>query len=337
MGFLSHYTIYISDMLDLKEITRRIIEDGYEVSASEALELLHWGNANELYEAADKVREVLCGKYFDTCSIINARSGRCSEDCKWCSQSHKHKTGIDEYPLIGVEEAMKLAKENDGARVRRYSLVTSGRTMTDSQIDAVVEIYKELRKETGLFLCASMGLLTKPQLQKLYDAGVRRYHCNIETAPSHFPSLCTTHTTAEKVQTIKWAKEVGMDACSGGIIGMGETDEQRVEMACYLREIGVRSIPVNVLMPIKGTALENQASLTIEEILRTMSMFRLVNPKAYIRMAGGRASYWKESDLALKCGVNSSIVGDMLTTIGAKSIEDDMERFEAAGYSLKEE
>ena len=176
-------------MLNLDDIVSRIINDGYQITETEALELLRWPDANAIYTAADKVRKALCGDYFDTCSIINARSGRCSEDCKWCSQSHKHHTGIDEYPLIGVEEAMKLAKRNDGAGVQRYSLVTSGRTMTDSQIDQVVEIFKALRKETNLFLCASMGLLTKPQLKKLYDAGVKRYHCNIETAPSHFPNL----------------------------------------------------------------------------------------------------------------------------------------------------
>lgn len=323
-------------MLNLEKIVDQIINNAYQVTEAEALELLRWPDANALYAAADKVRKALCGDYFDTCSIINARSGRCSEDCKWCSQSHKHHTGIDEYPLIGVEEAMKLAKRNDSAGVQRYSLVTSGRTMTDAQIDQVVEIFKALKKDTNLFLCASMGLLTKPQLQKLYNAGVRRYHCNIETAPSHFPNLCTTHTTAEKVQTIQWAKEVGMDACSGGIIGMGESEEQRVEMACYLRSIGVHSIPLNVLMPIKGTALENQPPLSEEEILRTASMFRLVNPKAYIRMAGGRASYWAQSDIALKCGINSSIVGDMLTTTGAKTIEEDMVKFKEAGYTLTE-
>ncbi|MDO4462846.1 MAG: biotin synthase BioB [Bacteroidia bacterium] len=319
-------------MINLEEITNRIINDGYQVTESEALELLRWPDANALYAAADKVRAALCGDFFDTCSIINARSGRCSEDCKWCSQSHKHHTGINEYPLIGVDEAMQLAKRNDKAGVHRYSLVTSGRTMTDSQIDKAADIYKALGKETKLFLCASMGLLTKPQLQKLYDAGVRRYHCNIESAPSYFPKLCTTHTTAEKVQTIKWAREVGMEVCSGGIIGMGESEEQRVEMACYLREIGVDSIPMNVLMPIKGTALENQPPLEEEEILRSAAMFRLVNPKANIRMAGGRASYWGKSETALKCGMNSSIVGDMLTTTGAKSIEEDMEKITDAGY-----
>lgn len=323
-------------MFNLDKLVDQIINNGYQVSEAEALELLRWPDAKSLYAAADRVRKALCGDYFDTCSIINARSGRCSEDCKWCSQSHKHHTGIDEYPLIGVEEAMKLAKRNDSAGVQRYSLVTSGRSMTDSQIDQAVEIFKELKKNTKLFLCASMGLLTKSQLQKLYNTGVKRYHCNIETAPSHFPNLCTTHTTEEKVQTIQWAKEVGMDICSGGIIGMGESEEQRVEMACYLRTIGVSSIPLNVLMPIKGTALENQPPLSEEEIFRTASMFRLVNPKAYIRMAGGRASYWSQSDIALKCGINSSLVGDMLTTTGAKTIEEDMEKFMSAGYTLTE-
>lgn len=321
-------------MIVLDQLVNSIINEGYQVTEAEALELMNWGDSEALYAAADKVRQEMCGDFFDTCSIINARSGCCPEDCKWCSQSHKHNTGVKEYPLIGVDEAMKLGKRNDEAGTHWYSLVTSGRTMTDAQIDKCAEIYKALRKETKLNLCASMGLLNKEQLRKLHEAGVDRYHCNIETAPSYFGKLCTTHTTADKVQTIKWAREVGMQVCSGGIIGMGETAEQRVEMALYLRTIGIDSIPLNVLMAIKGTALQDLKPLSEEEILRTMAVFRLVNPKAYIRMAAGRAKF--DNNKALKAGINSSIVGDMLTTAEVKTIEDDMQKFQAAGFRTKE-
>lgn len=324
-------------MKTLQELENAIL-DGYLITSDEAIELLHGADTDALCAAADRVRRHFMGDRVDTCSIMNARSGRCSEDCKWCSQSVHHTSRIDIYPLTDSAEALRHARDNHDKGVGRFSLVTSGRTMTDRQVGKCAEIYREIAAECPGFrdghLCASMGLLNREQLQNLKEAGVGHYHCNIETAPSHFPTLCTTHTMEEKLRTIAWAKEAGLRICSGGIIGMGETAEQRVEMAFTLREIGVSSIPVNVLNPIPGTALEGTPPLTDNEILRTFALFRLINPAVYIRFAGGRTLLKPEvQERALRSGVNAAIVGDLLTTIGS-GIAEDREMFARCGFSL---
>lgn len=337
--FAETHLLIIKEMTEekLTEIKKRIIEEGYAISEAEAMELATYGDKKALYAAADEIRKKCYGDFFDTCSIINARSGRCSEDCKWCAQSgHAHDTGCQVYEFVDREEAVEMAIDNGRRGVNRFSLVTSGRKISDKNLDEAISIYNEIAEKSDIKLCASMGLLTKEQLQRLKDSGVGHYHCNIETAPSFFPKLCTTHTIEDKVRTIEWAKEVGLKICSGGIIGMGETMEQRIEMAMFLRKLGVASIPVNILMPIKGTKLENQPPLTNEEIFTTFALFRFINPKALIRMAGGRKGYKSEQSQALHAGINASIVGDMLTTTGAKSIEEDTDEFKKEGYSLTE-
>ena len=324
-------------MKNLQELTADIL-GGYLITPDEALELLRHAETEALCDAADRVRRHFMGDRVDTCSIMNARSGRCSEDCKWCSQSAHHQTKIEVYPLTETAEALRHARDNHGKGVGRFSLVTSGRTMTDAQVEKCAEIYRAIAAECegfrGGMLCASMGLLNKEQLRKLKNSGVGSYHCNIETAPSYFPKLCTTHTLAEKQRTIAWAKEVGLKICSGGIIGMGEMPEQRVEMAFTLREMGVASIPVNVLNPIPGTPLENTPPLSDDEILRTFALFRLINPGVYIRFAGGRTLLKPEiQERALRSGVNAAIVGDLLTTIGS-GIAEDKAMFARCGFSL---
>lgn len=273
------------------------------------------------------------GNHIDTCSIMNARSGRCSEDCKWCSQSAHHESEVEIYPLVSKQEALVHALDNHGKGIARFSLVTSGRTMSDREIDRAVEIYGEISRHCSIKLCASMGLLGKDQLEKLKLAGVSHYHCNMETAPSYFPSLCTTHTWMQKVQTINWAKEVGLNICSGGIIGMGESLEQRIELATTLRQIGATSIPINILNPIPGTKLEGMAALSDEDILQTFALFRLINPQAQIRFAGGRTRIAAIQEKALLSGVSAALMGDLLTTIGA-STEQDKEMFARLGFTM---
>lgn len=306
---------------------------GENISQEVARKIQKEWSTEQLCETANTIRQHFMGNSIDLCSIMNARSGKCSENCKWCSQSAHHNSKIEIYPLVSEQEALRHALDNHNKGVGRFSLVTSGRTMSDRDIDKAVAIYKAIAAECSIYMCASMGLLNKEQLLKLRECGVGHYHCNIETAPSYFPTLCTTHTFEEKLQTIKWAQEVGLKICSGGIIGMGETMEQRIEMAFALRQIGVVSIPINILNPIPGTPMEGTAQLSDDEILRTFAMFRLINPRAHIRFAGGRNQIAHIQDKALKSGVSAALVGDLLTTIGS-NIEQDKELFKRCGFEF---
>jgi biotin synthase-like enzyme len=282
---------------------------------------------------------------------MNIRSGLCSEDCKWCAQSIKHKTNINIYPILDIDKVLDCAVKNHVKGINRFSLVTSGRKVEKNEILKISEIYKHIRKDTNgtssinntierilqtkpLHLCASMGLIGKEEMLILKNAGVSRYHCNLETSPSFFSKLCSTHTFEEKKQTLLLAKECGLEICSGGIIGMGESMEQRIELAFELRSLGVKSVPMNILNPIKGTELENAIPLSEEEILTTIAIFRFVLPNAFIRFAGGRIKMSEELQRkALKTGINASVVGDLLTTAGT-DIEKDFEMFKELGYEI---
>jgi biotin synthase len=308
--------------------------DGYKINYEEALILSKTNPKEELYDAANFIREYFCGNTMDLCSITNARSGKCAEDCKWCSQSKFHNTDIEIYELVDKETAVSQAKSNREKGIDRYSLVTSGRTVSDKTLKDLIEIYEEIKQTCDIKLCASMGLLPKDKLKKLKDSGIIRYHCNLETAPSFFDKLCTTHTIGEKIQTIKWSQEIGLEVCSGGIIGMGETEGQRIELAITLRELNIKSIPINILNPIEGTALENVSPLSEDEILTTIALFRFINPKANLRFAGGRMLIKSFQDKALHSGINASIVGDLLTTIGS-SVEEDLADFKNSGFIFK--
>ncbi len=292
------------------------------------------GPEDALFEEAARLTATVAPRTFDMCSIVNGKCGRCSEDCKWCAQSAHHTTSCEEHGLISRDECLRQAKYNEATGIRRYSIVNSGRRATDREIDTLCEHFRALRAETSLELCASLGLLDEPALRRLYDAGVRRYHCNLESSPTFFKTLCTTHTQEEKIETLRAARRVGMDICSGGIIGMGETERDRIELALTLRELNVSSIPINILSPIPGTPLEATPLLPERDILRTIALFRIIHPTAYLRFAGGRARLSSKTlDTALKLGINSAIEGDLLTTLG-NTVAQDREHILAAGYTL---
>lgn len=284
-----------------------------------------------LLDAAEQVSNKYISKRFDSCSIVNVRSGKCTEDCKWCAQSGHFHTGCEEYEMMDAEEALHVARYNAERGVLRYSPVGSGRAVRGKALDEVCHILREASK-TGISTCASLGLLTADDMKKLKDAGVARYHCNMETAPSHFGTLCTSHGQEHKMRTIQAAKEAGLDICCGGIIGMGESRRQRTEFALFLREVDPVSIPLNILSPIPGTPLESVPLLGDDDILHAVGLFRMVHPRRELRFAGGRGRLSREVQLkALKAGINGAIVGDLLTTVGS-TIAEDKELAKEAGY-----
>lgn len=274
-------------------------------------------------------------KNIEFCSLVNARSGKCSQNCKYCAQSSHYRTDIETYPLIDKEEVLKAAKEAKEYGVNHFAIVTSGKDPEEENFDKIIELIQEINKVDGISSCASIGILNEEDAKKLADAGLKRFHHNINTSQSYYPEVCTTHTWEDRVNTCKLVKKYGMELCCGVILGMGETVEQRIEMAMELAEIQPDSIPINILMPIPQTPFENYGDKIDEEnILRTLAVFKIANPNSVLRFCGGRLRLSeKNQELALKTCVEGILTGNYLTTTG-KSPQEDLKTVEKFGKTL---
>lgn len=286
-----------------------------------------------LFEIATAIREYFRGKKVDLCSILNAKSGGCSEDCFYCAQSARYQTKVERYPLLSKETIVERAKEAQTWKARRFCIVTSGKKVNPKELEIIASAISEIRA-LGFLPCATLGILDRDELQVLKEAGLYRYHHNIETSRRFFPRVCTTHSFNDKIGTIRAAQEVGLSICSGGIFGVGETWRDRIDMAFTLKDIGVDSVPINFLIPIKGTPLENRPFLNPVEALKIVSLFRLVMPEKEIRICGGRGQTLKGlQSMAFFAGADGLLVGNYLTQKGSP-VEDDLFTINALGLEI---
>ena len=321
--------------MDMLQLADEIIE-GRRLLRDEDLSYFIACDYDALCEGADKIRKHFVGDRVDLCSIVNGRSGKCPEDCKYCAQSAHYHTDCNVYDFLSEEELLEACKLNEREGVDRFSIVTAGRNLSGEEFEKALSAFKRMKEECDIELCASMGFLNREQFRRLKEIGVDRYHHNIETSKRFFSNICTTHTYEQKFATLKVLKEEGMRICSGGIIGMGETWEDRIDMAVSLSEVGVDSIPLNALMLIKGTPLEKQERLTEEDIVRTVAIFRYINPTAHIRLAAGRALMENDGKKAFESGASATITGNMLTTVAKATIQSDREMLSLMGREIKE-
>ncbi len=318
----------------IEKIKKEIL-NGNNITFEDALSLTKMP-VDSICSAANEIRLFYCKNKFDICAIINGKSGGCSENCKYCAQSVYNNADIKNYPLLDLHTITNAAENCCKQGILRFSVVTSGRKLSDNEIDTLSNVYSEIKDKCEIYLCASHGLLNYNQLLKIKKAGVSRYHNNLETSRNFFTKICTTHTYDEKIETIKNAQKANLEVCSGGIIGLGETIKDRIELAFELKKLKIKSVPINILNPIPGTPLENISKISYDEIKQTVAIFRFILPDAAIRIAGGRGLLKDKGESLIKSGANALITGDMLTTNGI-SVENDKKMIEKnEGIIIKE-
>jgi biotin synthase len=287
----------------------------------------------KLFVSANRIRSHFLGERAGLCSIVNAKSGACPEDCSFCAQSFKSTSEVDVYPLLDKDVVLGRAREAKKAGVQRFSIVTSGKRVTEQDLHSIVEMIAAI-KIIGLLPCVSLGMLGERDLTLLKTAGLDRYHHNLETSERYFPLICTTHTYKDKIKTIDSIKSTGLSICSGGIFGMGETWQDRIDMAFLLKEHDVDSIPINFLIPIKGTSLEHLDFIHPFEALKIVSLYRFILPQKEIRVCGGRSQILNEfNSLVFLAGADSLLTGNYLTTPGI-SFEDDLRLIKTYGLTV---
>ncbi len=309
----------ISEALEEK---LRFVLDGGMLTPEDVLSIVRTAPVHLLFHAATTLREAFRGRSVDLCSIVNAKSGGCPEDCSFCAQSSRYRTDAPYYPLLSKEEILRHAEDALSTGARRFCIVTSGRKVSRRELQIIGEAIRDIR-QMGLLPCATLGILEEDELAFLKEAGLVRYHHNLESSRSFFRRVCSTHTFEDKLRTVKAAKSVGLSTCSGGVFGLGETWEDRVEMAFTLRDLDVDSVPINFLIPIKGTPLQDRPPLHPFEALRIVSLFRLVLPDREIRVCGGRRQILGVfNSMVFLAGADAVLIGNYLTQKGCEIEED---------------
>jgi biotin synthase len=317
----------------IKHLEKKILS-GSSISKEDALNItkISGDDIFDLFISANKIRNHFRGNKVELCSIVNAKSGACPEDCSFCAQSVKSKAEIEVYPLLKKELVIQKAKKAKQSGAKRFSIVTSGRKSSNRDLFAIADMISEIR-EKGLLPCASLGLLREKELEILKSAGLGRYHHNLETSERFFPKICSTHSYTDKLKTVDAVKSIGLSICSGGIFGMGETWQDRIDMAFLLKDLYVDSVPINFLIPIKGTALEHRGLLHPFEALKILSLYRLILPQKEIRICGGRMQILNEfNSMVFFAGADSLLTGNYLTTSG-RSYKEDLRLIEFYGLT----
>lgn len=318
----------------LFELTETVIEDkNFRISCAEACELasLPEDDTLDLIACADRIRRTYKGNRVVTCSITNAKSGLCSENCAFCAQSSHHETGIEPHALLSEENIVRdaLTLHENGAT--EFSMVTSGFQLTEDELATISRAAGAIKEQTGMMLCSSLGVLTEARARQLRESGLSAYHHNLETARSFFDQVCTTHDYDDDVETVRIAREAGFKVCCGGILGLGESWEQRVELALTLRDLDVDSIPINFLNPIPGTRMEARPLLSPREALKCIALFRFIHPRKDITICGGReVTLRDQQSWIFAAGANGLLIGNYLTTQG-RDCRTDMEMIKDLG------
>ena len=306
------------------ERTKNKVIRGCKIKKSEAKKIYNWPNLDELKSAAFKISQERAGKKISACALINAKQGKCSEDCKYCAQSAHWNSSCQTKEMIEVSAALKIAEQAVENGAERICVITSGRDLNGKDFQKALQIIRAIKEKFGgrLKVCASLGLLDKERLLALKEAGASRAANNLETSEKYFPKICSTHTYRQKRRVVKSIKKCGLELCSGCIIGMGESVQDRIDAAFAFRKIGADSIPVNVLSPVKGTPFESRPPLADEDFYRTIAMLRFVNPKSQIRLAAGRKNFSDNGREALLSGANAFVTGGLLTLCGSEESSD---------------
>jgi biotin synthase len=321
---------------EIQRVGEKVLE-GKNISMTEVVPLLGTKGPDllDLAAVANRVREEFNGNEIDLCSLLNVKSGRCSEDCVFCAQSGHYETEAPVYPVMDMNRIVAEAREAEKKGTGRFCLITSGRELNDKEFETILRALDRIRKETTLDLDCSLGTLSEERAEALRKVGVTRYNHNVETSESHFPQICSTHSFGDRVKTIEVLKDRGFSICCGGIIGLGESPQQRLELAFSLRQLGIDCIPFNILNPRPGTPLEHSESVPPIEIIKTIALFRLILPKGTLKIAGGREANLRDlQSLALLAGANGLILGNYLTTPG-RSAEDDLAMVRDLGFKIK--